>query len=88
MKTEQYITDLAGEFVDKINNLFSVSEENFLKIGMIIDSLDSKYVLSVADYELFFKTIMSRLFKPTLYEAQILSSRVAFYPIFMDLRPV
>lgn len=59
MKTEQYIIDLAGEFVDKVNNMFKVSEEQFLKIGMIIDSLESKYVLSVADYELFFKSIMS-----------------------------
>lgn len=33
-----------------MNNLFKVSEENFLKIGMIIDSLDSKYILNVTDY--------------------------------------
>ena len=69
MKTEQYIIDLAGEFVEKVNNLFNVSEEEFLKIGLIIDSLESKYVLNVKDYELFFKSIMCQLFKPTLYEA-------------------
>ena len=69
MKTEQYVVELAGEFVEKVNDLFKTSAEQFLRIGMIIDSLDSKYVLNFSDYELFFKSVMSQLFKPTLYEA-------------------
>ncbi|CAL6086276.1 Conserved_hypothetical protein [Hexamita inflata] len=87
-KLPEYIDELAQEFCSKLNNYYEQNNEQYIKLGLIIDGLHSQYVDDVLGFFQILSKMLQQFMKPTLYDKQVLSSRVAFYPILLDLPPV